>query len=417
MIQNDAVLIVGGGPLQVELIRTAQRLHLYTIVTDARADAPGLAIADEAHVLSTSDVVGHAALAAMLRDSHPCQLRGVVTAGADCAPSVAAAAEAAGLPGIPSEVAQRSHDKAQVRQALTDAGLQRYQPHWLHGPAHVTVETLQALPAAITFLGQEALQRGLVIKPLRERASRGVRLVAGWDEVPPALRTAAAYGPDVLVEERLSGTEHSAEMLLDGTAGVLWWNIVDRHFTYAEGLPIETGHTNPTCLTPSQCDAIQQMLLQAAAALGVSWGPFKADVMLTPEGPKILEATARLSGGYDCQGTSPLTGRHPLRTLLQLACGLPVESPGPAQGYAACAAILPDKVGVVAPLPGWHTLRHLDGIAAIYWMIQPNDVLMPVVHNAQRSGFVLAQADTYADAWQRAKDAADALAAAVEVAP
>ena len=409
MTRPDAVLIVGAGLLQCHAIRTARALGLAPLVTDRDGAAPGVALADRWYAVDTYAVEAHRALVPVIQQDYT--LRGVVCPGSDVAPSVAAAAAAAGVPGIPEDVARRTHHKGDVRTALMAADLQHVQPHWCLTPVQVRRSVLQSLPAAITFLCADHATHPLVVKPPQQCASRGVRIVRTWDAVATALEHAAQYGDEVLIEEYLTGTEHSAELLLDGDGKPLWFNVVDRVFSYEDGVPLERGHINPSRLALLQQDTIRRMLLRCAKALDVHWGPFKADVMWTADGPKILECTARLSGGFDSQGTSPLTGRDPTRALLQFACGLPVDAPlGPAQRYAACAAILPDKTGrLVALAPAWR------GEEEVIWTVAPGAVLGPLAHNAQRPGFVLAAAPTYATAWSRAHAAADALAAAVEV--
>ena len=152
----------------------------------------------------------------------------------------------------------------------------------------------------------------------------------------------------------------------------------------------------------------------------LAWVFVEEDSTLAAVVQRVSKCTARLSGGWDCQGTSPLTGRHPMRALLQLACGLPVDAPltwKPAQGYAACAAILPQVSGTVHTL---HSVKLNPNLLSgsthsVIWAIQPDDAITPAQHNGARSGFVLAHASTYDGAWQRAHTAAEALAAGVEV--
>jgi cysteine synthase A len=394
----QAVLIIGGGILPSYLVKEAQAMGLYTIVTGTSADAPACVLADEHYVLDPLDGDGHAKLAAGLRDAHACQLRGVCTAGADVAPTVARAAAAAGLPGIPVEVAALTHDKREVRRALCLAGLSCYQPDWL--------TFFQTVADPDHRLGYPC-----VVKPVSQRASRGLTIVQDPSMLQEACQKALAYGDTYLIEQRLVGHEHSAEVIFGEDGCPVWANIVDRPFLYDSGVALELGHINPTRLDVQTQQQILFMVLSAARALGVRWGAFKVDCMTTAEGPKILEVTARLSGGFDCQGTSPLTGRHPMRQLLQLSCGMPVEPQGVPQGYAACAAILPNKTGKVMQLPGL-----VGQHGEVIWCVTPGDMLETIAHNGARPGFILAHAATYHAAWDPTRDAAIILAQQIEVA-
>ena len=397
MTPAHAVLVIGAGLLQTDLIREAQAMGLYVIATDRNPSAPGMALADECHVLDTYDTTGHAKLAASLREHHACRLRGVVTCGADVAPTCASAAAAADVPGIPIEVAERTHNKVEVRRWLTVADLQCYQPEWLYfHDARADEDHRIGYPC--------------VVKPASQRASRGVSIVQDASTFGAAIQQAQRYGADYLIEEQLTGTEHSAEAILDGEGALLWFNIVDRPFDYSSGTGIEVGHINPTCLDAQKQQQIQLMLLACARALDVTWGPIKLDCMWTADGPRVLEVTARLSGGFDCQRTSPMTGRHPMRQLLQLATGQAVDPQPPAQGYAACAAILPQKHGVVQALP-----LLADSRCEVIWSVAPGETMHPAQHNGERSGYILTHADDYATAWGVAKAEADRLVDTLEV--
>jgi biotin carboxylase len=390
MLAPPAVIVIGAGPLQVPLIRVAKDLHLHVIATDGDPAAPGLDYADEALVVSTYEA---AATVERLTDAaydSLYALKGVCTAGADVAPTVALVAEMFGLPGLPLRVATMTHNKMAVRSMLRGAGLHAYQP-----PFCIYDTCLRDAEQYAARIGYP-----LVVKPLEQRASRGVTFVEDAAGLEAAVTTAAWYSPLMLFERRLFGSEHSAEVLLrDGH--LLWSNIVDRVFDYTSGIPIELGHINPTSLDTPTREAIQGMLLNCAGLLGVRWGAFKADVLVAADGPYVLEVTARLSGGWDCQGTSPLTHRHPLRQLVQLSCDMAVEATRKPIGVAACAAILPTAaMGTHLPAALPRSARRVE------WAVAPGAPVPALAHNAARLGFVLTHASTAADAWTIVHDEA-----------
>jgi biotin carboxylase len=407
-MKPDAVVIIGGGLLQHPMVHEAHALGLEVIVTDGNPQAPAFADADKSYVMDTYDAAGAAALVEDMRKTYT--LRGVCSTGADIAPTISAVAAAAGLPGIPVEVAERTHNKWQVREALRAAGLDAYQPRWECNTSYAVQTYIPGFPC--------------VVKPLSQRASRGVSLVHERSHLQDAIDKVHAYGPTYLIEQCLAGTEHSAEMILGEDGEVLFFNIVDRFFDYREGIPLELGHVNPTRLGAADQGKIRAVLQAAARALGVTWGPFKADLMMVevspwdscalPLCPYILEVTARLSGGFDSAWTCPATARHPMRLLLQLTCGLPVEpqkSIVEADGYAARAAILPQTRGRVKTVP---RLETPEGVEVI-WTIQPGDVIHPARHNGERAGFCNVWASFYDEAWASAKQLATALATRIQV--
>ena len=410
---QSAVLCIGAGPLQVPLLLEAKQMGLYVIAVDGNIEAIGRSIADRfvnLDIYAKREIQSWVAL--WQRDvppggqGHP--IIGVVTAGADVAPTVAIAAATARVRGIPILVAERSHNKAVVRATVAEKINGYYQPRWIHHmPGNKYTETFyKVIESTIGY--------PCVLKPLEQRASRGITILRQPDDLDFAVRKVLQYGDEYLVEECMTGSEHSVEsMLVEGRP--IWFNVVDRRFHYEHGIPLETGHVNPSKLSSLQTLRLRIMLITIAHCLGVCWGPFKMDIMWTPDGPRLLEATCRLSGGWDCQGTSPLTGRHPLRMLLQMSCGLDtIEDIPTANGYAACAAILPKQHGTIHALPGNDILPQAPSadttIHEILWAAKVGDVLAPITHCAQRPGFVLSWANTYEHAWRGAKEAADTLA-------
>ncbi len=400
-LKHAAVIVVGAGLLQHYIIKEARNMGFAVVATDGNPQAPGFADADMQCVVDTYDSYGTAALVPMIQQKY--DIRGVVTCGADVAPTVALVAERACVPGIPYRIAQRSHDKASVRACLSARGLNRYQPQFL-------IEYRDdALAIVQTEIAYVLHGYPVVVKPLSQRASRGVSIIQHQDQVQAAVTKALEYGDEYLIEERLLGSEHSAEMILGAEGVAHWFNVVDRQFRYDDGIPIETGHINPTALTRKDQEAIYTMMVEASRVLDIRWGAFKCDVIMTTAGPKILECTARLSGGFDSQVTSPLTGRHPMRQLLQLSCGLPVDPQPEAVGYSACAAILPPHQGILQQIPD-PVMTERTMVSDILWTVAPGDQIQAPQHLAQRSGYVLAQASEYEDAWDIASQVAEGLA-------
>ena len=412
MEPEACVICVGAGPLQVPLLREAKAYGLHVVATDGNPEAPGASVADTFAPIDTYDLQGHFNLAMQLPYQGK-QIRGVVTAGADVAPTVAVTAAVAQVPGIPLAVAARSHNKALTRQALHDVQLSCYQPCWTHWTGW---KGWKAIDAAV----EQRIGYPCVVKPLQQRASRGVTIVHARGELPQALGKAKRYGSEVLVESYHTGTEHSVEAIFHDEQ-LLWFNIVDRYFTYEGGVPLETGHVNPSILSRLSQQRLEVMLRLVAKALGVTWGPFKIDVLWTADGPILLEATCRLSGGWDCQRTSPLTGRHPLQILLQLACQLPLETVPAPEGYGACAAILPQGTGTVRALPvsSPGLVHGYPGaiLDEVFWSVAPGDRIQRPEHCAERAGFVTTWAPTYAAAWEAAQGAATALAFTMDIQP
>jgi len=173
------------------------------------------------------------------------------------------------------------------------------------------------------FWGGDLPGGSMVVKPSDNCGGRGVSL-ASPDTLGDALDYAMSNSRcgTVVVEEYFTGTEHTVEVVFDQDGACHPINVCDRFFLpNGGGFFVETGHANPSLLDTTTKKDLYSFVERAARAIGISWGVFKCDVILTPR-PVILECTARLSGGFDAQYTQPLAyGTNPILATMKLSLG------------------------------------------------------------------------------------------------
>lgn len=400
--------VIGAGMLQVAMIQEARRLGYKVIASDMDHEAPGLGLADVPMIIDTYDDKAHVRAAKEFKDI-AVDIAGVATCGADCAYTVSRTARALDLPHLDPGIARKMRDKALVRYDLAnDAIGQTFQP-WFR---FTRVDAL--------LRDHELFDYPCVVKPTTQRASRGVTIVERREILPHALNRVKPYatGGMCLVEGRLTGSEHSAELIFVEPGRPCFFNVVDRVFEYKDGIAMEVGHVNPTRLPTDRQVRIKNMMVHAAKVLGVGWGPFKCDIIYTRAEqsgdliePKILEACARLSGGFDCQATTPLSqGRSPIRATIELATG---RNPDPeglgmtrVMAAACCAAFPPPGRVVDIDEQALEDAHAVTGVDAIHLVAKPGDLIEPYEHCATRPAFCIAWGDNYDEAWGRALVAA-----------
>ena len=148
------------------------------------------------------------------------------------------------------------------------------------------------------------------------------------------------------------------------------------------------------------------------------FGAFKSDTIWTRDGPRILEVTARLSGGFDCQYTTPLSsGRSFIRAAMCLSIGRPIDPADLAPRWHRHAA-----AWVAFPVPGRvegigsiDEVKKLPGVAEVILRVGFGDVIQPYRDCGARPAFVIAVGDTREEAIRRAQAGAAALR--IETAP
>jgi biotin carboxylase len=275
-------------------------------------------------------------------------------------------------------------------------------------PRFAAARTLAEASEACRAVGFPA-----VVKPADNSAARGVTLVAGPGDVERAYRTARAHAladPTLLVEEYLPGPQLSTESIwVDGE--LVTTGFADRNYARnAELAPhfVEDGHTVPSELEPAARPAVESLVAHASASLGIRWGVVKGDIVLAPDGPRVIEIAARLSGGRFSTDTVPLaTGVEIVEAAILQAIG---EEPDPQRlrprhRRAAAQRYLFPPRGTVRDVHGVERARRLPGVTRVEVYVRPGDTQPAITHHAARAGYVIATADDRATAVRRAEAA------------
>ena len=157
---------------------------------------------------------------------------------------------------------------------------------------------------------------------------------------------------------------------------------------------------------------------RAAAAVGIRHGPAKVDFLFAKAGPVVMEMTARLSGGFHCQLTTPLAlGTDNLRAAIDLCRGVPArrEDVEPRwQRHAICRALFP-RPGRIVSIGGVEEARGLPGIERVIGLAEVGDVVPEPRSSADRRFFVVGVGATPEERDRRVEAAVAAIQ--IETAP
>lgn len=378
------LLVLGAGTDQLFMIKTAQEMGLLTLAVDMNPDAPGLKVADDGAVVSTRDIPAlKDFLDAYTRDK---PIHGVSTMGSDIPHIIVAIAEHLGTPHISMETAQIATNKFLMKEAFVRGGVRV--------PWYQLVSSAEEVHAAFADKGK------LVIKPLSEAGSRGVSLIDKKSDIEELFGRAIAFAKDgkVLIEQFLEGPQISTESLMvHGTLHTPGY--VDRNYDVLEQfLPqiMENGGFHP-CIHPDEFEAVNDMLLKSAKAIGLEHGVMKGDVVLTKDGPAIIEVAARLSGGDFCEGLVPLgTGVNYVRNVIRLALGDEVDLSElvPSRHDAVANRYFFANPGTFEAIEGVEEVIAKDWIKKFELWYKPGDIIPETRSHGQRFGvFVVVAPD------------------------
>lgn len=387
MKNTKYLMIIGGGILQVPLIQTASAMSVKTIVTDYDPNAYGLKIADYPTLMSTRDVDGTVRIAKEISKKIP--IHGVMTVGTDASKTVAAVANALGLPGIKFEDAECATNKIKMRT--------RFKQFQVPCPDFAGVWTYKEALDAFDKLSQP-----LVVKPADNMGARGVRRIDSKEELSAAFESAKANSPsgEVIIEEYMEGDELSIDSLVcDGQVYIC--GIADRIIERAPFF-IETGHVMPSQKSKEILDEAVEVLKKGIKALGITIGAAKGDIKVTPQGVKIVEMAARLSGGFMSTYTFPYSsGVNLMQAGIKIMLGEKPTSDELTPKWSKVAvekALIPEP-GIIKEIKGLEEAEQIHGVRNIFITKEIGDEVVKPVNNVQKAGHIIAVAETHQKAF------------------
>jgi biotin carboxylase len=380
--------VIGGGLMQVPLVHEAKALGYRTVVSDRDPRCAARGHADLFAEVDIFDIPGHLAAAAELGGSDA--IAAVLAAGIDAPETMAVMARELGLAGVDPEIAHLVNHKNEFRAALERLGypVPRYRV--------LDEARLDSLPEALQAVGLP-----LIVKNTSSSGSRGTRIFREHDL--DAMRATALEAMSVsrsglaLIERLWEGPEQTVETLFDAEGRFHPCFITDRIFDRSSGYAMEMGLRHPTSL-PAETQAELFALAESLGRdLGVTVGAVKLDTMLTEDGPRVIEMTVRMSGGFDCQFLVPAaTGKNPLRAAALTALGetFPRELLEDRLHRVGVTSSLWPEPGRITSITGVEGALAIPGVEQVFFRNAVGDVVEPYVDCTRRVCFLIVTGDT-----------------------
>ena len=374
------IMIIGASILQLPAIMRAKELGYYVGVIDYNPEAIGIPFADKYYNVSTIDIDGVVCAA---KDFQP---DGIMTLATDMPMrSIAAACEALGLFGISMDTAVKATDKGEMIKAFEAAGVEHPWYYIVKG-----CDELEALKEKITY--------PCIMKPTDNSGSRGVALINDAKQLSDLYlySESSSRSGAVIIEEYMRGSEVSIEiMTYDGEPHVL--AVTDKLTTGAPHF-VEMGHSQPSRLAQSDVEKIKDLACRAVKSVGIKCGPAHVEIMLTKDGPKMVELGARMGG--DCITTHlvPLsTGIDMIEATMSVSVG---KKPDIERTIDCGSAIRYFNVpaGVISEISGVQEAKEISGVREISFVKGVGDTVTAIGSSTDRVGFVIAQSDSAEEA-------------------
>lgn len=374
---SKKLMILGASILQLPAIEKAKELGIDTVVVDMNPNAIGFSVPDvQKEVISTIDIP------AILEAAKRHKIDGIMTLATDMPMrAVAAVATEMNLVGISVDTALKATNKAEMRKALQADGVPI--------PKFFKVSNKDEYLEAV-----KQLTVPFIVKPADSSGSRGIfEVIDITDEklINEAYEYCHPYSRigDIVVEEYMSGPEVSVETIsVDGLCHVI--QITDKLTTGAPHY-VEMGHSQPTRHSKEVSERIAEVTKAANKAIGIKNGPSHTEIIVTNEGPKIVELGARLGGDNITTHLVPLsTGINMVECCIKIALG---EKPDIEAKWNKGSAIryFKQHAGIVKSIEGIQEAEKIEGVQQISIVHGVGETITDVIDSGSRMGFVIAQ--------------------------
>ncbi|MBR3508970.1 MAG: ATP-grasp domain-containing protein [Lachnospiraceae bacterium] len=394
------IMILGASILQLPAIEKAKEMGFEVVAIDMNPEAIGFGVEGVMkEVISTVDTP------AVLEAAKKHQIDGIMTLASDMPmKTVAAVSRKMGLVGVSEDTALKATNKAFMRDALKEAGIPV--------PLYFCVSGKDAFKEAVEKVRMAGYQ--CIVKPADNSGSRGVNLLKKDSDLDAAYEYTVHYsrGGEIVVEEFMEGPEVSVETIaVDGNIHVI--QITDKLTTGAPYF-VEMGHSQPSQLKEETRKRISEVAIAANKAIGIQNGPSHTEIIVTKDGPKIVELGARLGG--DCITTHLVTlstGVDMVEASIRIALGMKPDLE-PKWNKGSAIRYLKTKIGTVKEITGVEEAATIPGVIQVSIVHNIGEEIGEIKSSIDRAGFVIAQAEGAMQANIIAKAGIDAIDFVVE---
>ena len=379
-------MILGASILQMPAIIKAKDMGLDVVVVDMNPDAIGFNVQEiTKEVISTTDK--ELVYEAALRND----IDGIMTLASDMPMrTVSYVAKKLNLVGIDEDTALKTTSKKHMRLSLKE-----------HNISIPFFDIANSPEEAFEIVSQHINSYDkYIFKPVDSSGSRGVFLLENIskEECKKAFEYSVSYSRtgEVIIEEFMEGKEVSVETFsIDGVCHII--QITDKLTTGAPNF-VEMGHSQPSKFSEEIKENLSKLAKEANKALGIKFGPSHTEIMVTDQGPKIVEVGARLGGDNIATHLVPLsTGIDLVEAVIRLSIGENVDI---SRKFNKSSIIRYVEVpeGKVSSISGISQAQSLEGIIQVKVLLNKGDLNKKIKNSTDRAGFIISQSNTFDEA-------------------
>lgn len=394
------VMILGGNAEKLQMIYRAKELGYNVVLVDHNENAPGFGVSGiEKEYISIADKEG------VLEAAKKHKIDGLLTITDKGVRTVAYVANKLGLPGISEEAAFMGTNKAAMRQRLKECNVPI--------PRFYNVSTKAEYDRAVSQFEDRC-----IVKAVDNCGSLGIYLLKNMNDKQDIefaydyCRRFSGSG-DLLIEEYMEGQEICVETL--SSKGICYpIQITDQQ---AKKPPYFTdcGYNQPSLLDKRTQQRIREIAIEANLALENYQGSSCTEMIVTKDGPKVVELGLRLAGDYMTAKMVPLSvGVDMLGAVVQIACGDDIDITPTLNKASSVRYFMKQRVGTIRQIVGVEEAWKVRGVKDVGILKGIGEKAVELRGSSDRLAYVITQADTPEEAIQYAEEALEKIDFIVE---
>jgi biotin carboxylase len=276
----------------------------------------------------------------------------------------------AGVKGLSGLAVKVAHTKSLARQALAgDADVAT--------PARIVTSAAEAK----AFFEEQGGGK-IVMKPIKGGGSQGVitdietaeQAAAAYDRLDAELiafakRPDAGFfnldqHPGIMVEQQLQGPEVDVELVLQDGKVV---GPLDSGALVSDNAPmdkpnaVEKNSTYPSVMPAALQKQLGDAAAKAARLMGIKDGNVHAELMMTPDGPRVLEINARMGGAFVWEFVQDSSDANLIEQGIRAVLGLPVKAGRTPNDTIEARFFIPAATGTIEAIDGLEALEAVPG--------------------------------------------------------
>lgn len=385
-------MILGGSASEVPVIEASIKQGHRTVVVDRSDDVPGFHVPGGV-IVERCSIADKEKILELAKKYSIDGILASVDAGVR---STAYVAKQLGLPGISEEAAFMGTDKVAMRKRLKERGVPV--------PEFYEVKNKEEYYKAVLQFTDKC-----IVKAADSSGSRGIyelKDLTNQQEIDYAYDYCVQFSGsgELLVEEMMEGQEICAETLSsDGICYPI--QVTDQQHKIPPYFT-DSGYNQPSMLPKETVDRIKQIAIDANMAVENYQGSSCTEMIVTKDGPKIVELGVRLAGDFMTTKMVPLSnGVDMPGDVVKIALGEPIDVT-PTLNKASCVRyFMKERIGIIKAITGIEEAKKIPGIVEIGTLKNVGDKATPLRKSSDRLGYVIAQMDTPEEAIASAEKA------------